>query len=220
MSQKNEQNIWDAYNNLFLSEDTERIRKLLVRYEIFRRTLELPGDIIECGVLKGTGLFQWLKFLTIFDPNSLKRVVGFDLFDNYVSTVQSWEIEEAETFLHEANYEGTVPDDLTKIAKKMHQEHRLELIKGNAIETIPRYVEENRGMRISLLHLDFDPYEPTLIALQQFWPLIVKQGVILVDEYNVRGWGTSEAVDEFFSKKDVDIVKVPHSIKPTAFIVK
>ena len=220
MSLGNEPHIWDAYNTLFLSADTERIRKLLVRYEMFRLTLELPGDIIECGVFKGTGLLQWLKFLTIFDPDSKKRVAGFDLFEDYAETVQNWERKEAKSFLQEANYQGANPDDLIMIAQQMHQEHRLELIKGNACETIPRYVEENRGMRISLLHLDFDPYEPTLIALQNFWPLIVKGGVVLMDEYAIRGWGTSEAVDEFFAGKVVKIQKVPYSQKPTAFVIK
>ena len=215
-----EQYIWDAYNTLFLSDDIERIRKLLVRYEIFRQTLELPGDIIECGVFKGVGLFQWLKDLAIFDPDSKKRIVGFDLFDNFEESLQDWEKKEIDRFVQEANYQGTDPDQLMKIARKMQQEHRLELIKGNACQTIPRYVEKNQGMRISLLHLDFDVYEPTLVALQKFWPLVVKGGIVLFDEYAVRGLGESEAVDEFFRDKVVKIQKVPYSQKPTAFLVK
>ena len=220
MSLKDEQCIWDAYNTLFLSADIERVRKLLVRYEMFRRTLELPGDIIECGVFKGTGLFQWLKFLAIFDPDSKKRVVGFDLFEDFAETLQGWEKKEAQVFVEEAHYQDAFPDELTEIARRMQQDHRLELVKGNACETIPRYVQQNRGMRISLLHLDFDVYEPTLIALQNFWPLIVKGGVVLFDEYAVRGWGESDAVDEFFADKAVKIQKVPYSQKPTAFLLK
>lgn len=220
VSQENEQRIWNAYNTLFLSDDTERVRKLLVRYNMFRQTLELPGDIIECGVFKGTGLFQWLKFLTIFAPESNKRVVGFDLFDNFEEGLQDWEKKEAERFVQEANYQGTDPDQLMEIARKMQQQHRLELIKGNACETIPRYAKENRGMRISLLHLDFDVYEPTLIALQTFWPLVVRGGIVLFDEYASRGFGESEAVDEFFEEKPVKIQKVPYSRKPSALLIK
>ena len=118
------------------------------------------------------------------------------------------------------NFQGADPDELMRIARQMQQEHRLQLIKGNACETIPRYVEENRGMRISILHLDFDTYEPTLIALQSFWPLVVRGGIVLCDEYGIRGWGESEALDEFFKDKEIKIQKVPHSTKPTAFIIK
>lgn len=220
MSQENEQRIWDAYNTLCLSGNTERLRKLLVRYNLFRQTLKSPGDIIECGVFKGTGLFQWLKFLTIFDPDSTKRVVGFDLFDSFEEGLQDWEKKQTEAFIREANFQGTNPDELIEIACQMRQEHRLELIKGNACETIPRYIEENRGMRVSLLHLDFDVYEPTLVALKMFWPLVVRGGIVVFDEYGVRGWGESEAVDEFFAEKTVEMETVPYSQTPTAYIVK
>jgi len=191
-----------------------------VRYNLFNQTLEIPGDIIECGVFKGTGLFQWLKFLTIFDPDSKKRVVGFDLFDHFKEGFQEWEKKEAEKFVQEADFKGTDMNELLNIAQKMGQKHRLELIKGNACETIPSYVEKNRGMRISLLHLDFDPYEPTLVALKQFWPLVARGGIVIFDEYATRGWGESEAVDEFFSDKKVEIKTIPFSTTPTAHIVK
>jgi hypothetical protein len=32
--------LWNAYNLLLLSPDTGRIRKLLVRYELFKMTLD------------------------------------------------------------------------------------------------------------------------------------------------------------------------------------
>jgi len=47
---------WDAYNELLIGPDIERLRKILVRAELFSRVLTVPGDIVECGVLKGAGL--------------------------------------------------------------------------------------------------------------------------------------------------------------------
>lgn len=43
-------------------------------------SLELPGDIVEIGVFKGTGIAQLLKLREIFIPSSNKKVIGFDLF--------------------------------------------------------------------------------------------------------------------------------------------
>jgi len=214
------ESIWNAYNSFFLSHDIERLRKVLVRYDLFSQSIDIPGDIIECGVFKGIGIFQWLKFLVIFDPHSVKKVIGFDFFDNFKESLKDYEKKSAQSFVEEANYDGINPEELMEIAAQMGQEHRLELIKGNAIETVPQYVSDNPGMRISLLHMDFDPYEPTLVALKQFWPLIVRGGLVVLDEYARRGWGESDAVDEFFSDKSINVKKVPNAATPTAFIIK
>ena len=52
--------------------------------------MELPGDIVEIGVFKGTGIAQLLKLREIFIPASNKKVIGFDLFsetNNYKETL-------------------------------------------------------------------------------------------------------------------------------------
>ena len=45
-------------------------------------------------------------------------------------------------------------------------------------------------------------------------------GVIVLDEYACRGWGESDAVDEFFSDKNVEIKSVPFGAQPTAYLIK
>ena len=133
------QSIWNAYNKLFLSEDIERLRKIIVRYDLFCRTQNLPGDIIECGVFKGVGIFQWLKYLAICDPGSKKKVIGFDFFKHFEEGIEEWEKKSVSQFVEEAKYGGVNPNDLMKIARKMYMEHRFELIKGDACDTIPQY---------------------------------------------------------------------------------
>ena len=76
-----EEDIFYHFNKLMLSPDTQRIRKMLVRFELFMKSLEVPGDIVECGVFKGAGIAYWLKLLDIFCHGSDKRVIGFDLFE-------------------------------------------------------------------------------------------------------------------------------------------
>ena len=73
-------NEWDLYNGFFLMNDVERLRKFLVREHFFKMSLNIPGDIVEVGVFKGTGIAQLLKLREIFIPASNKKVVGFDLF--------------------------------------------------------------------------------------------------------------------------------------------
>ena len=59
----NEKKIWDSYNSLINSDDTDRIQKILTRYNLFKKTNGIPGDIVECGVFKGTSFLLFCKFL-------------------------------------------------------------------------------------------------------------------------------------------------------------
>ncbi len=65
---------------------------------------------------------------------------------------------------------------------------KVELVAGDAMETIPRYLEQNRHLVVSLLYLDFDLYEPTRCALEQLVPRMPKGAVLAFDELNHRAW--------------------------------
>ena len=42
----------------------------------FGKIIEVPGDICECGVFKGSGIFTWVKLMKLFKPNNNFKVVG------------------------------------------------------------------------------------------------------------------------------------------------
>ena len=50
-------------------------------HDVWHKTKHLNGDIVECGVFKGSGIYTFLKLKRLFNPNSSKRVVGFDFFN-------------------------------------------------------------------------------------------------------------------------------------------
>ena len=216
----NSKNIFDAYNLLLESDDIERLKKIIVRYELFKKSLKIPGDIIECGVFKGTGHIFWLKLLEIFDHNSLKKVIGFDTFSSFPKSTLNFEKEGARKFLSESKFSKNSMNQINKKIKKAGLIKRSELIKGDIIKTSETYINKNRGFRISLLHLDLDTYEGTKHALKNFFPLVSKGGVVVFDEYGSRGWGESEAVDEYFRKTKYKIQKTLNANKPTAYLIK
>ena len=76
-----EQNIYDKFNNFIFSDDLKLTGKLLHRFEHFLNVKDLPGDIVEVGVFKGSGMSSFMKFIEIYGPNSNKKVIGFDIFD-------------------------------------------------------------------------------------------------------------------------------------------
>ena len=72
---------------------------------------------------------------------------------------------------------------------------KIQLIKGDATRTIPKYIKENPHTVVSLLYLDFDIYKPTKIALERFVPRMPKGSVIVFDEINNKDWvGETKAV--------------------------
>jgi hypothetical protein len=216
-----EQAIWDAYNLLLLGPDTERLRKLLVRYHFFTMTKDLPGDIVECGVFKGTGLMQWLKLLQIYCPGSAKRVIGFDVFSEFGATDSETEQQSVDRLLAESSFTGTSVEELHAIiARAGIAEAKAELVSGDIQHTGVDYVAAHPGFRISLLHMDFDLDKPTMAGLEAFWPRVVRGGVVVLDEYAIAHWTESDAVDRFFQDRSVRLQTLHWARTPSAYIVK
>jgi len=214
-------NIFEAYNHLIESEDTGRLKKIFARYELFKKTISVPGDIVECGVFKGTGHIYWLKLLKIFDEHSIKKVVGFDSFENFTDTILEYEKKEQKKFVKEANYKNISIKEINKKISKLGMIQRSELIKGDIVKTAKKYTVSNKGFKISLLNLDLDTYEGTKSALYHFYKKVSRGGIIVLDEYGKRGWGETDAVDEFLDDhKELEIKSIEYSNQPTAYIVK
>jgi hypothetical protein len=215
-------NIFKAYNYLIESNDLGRLKKIFSRYELFKKSLNIPGDIVECGVFKGTGHIFWLKLLKIFDEHSIKKVIGFDTFENFSKSILDFEKKNAKKFTKEAKFKNNVSiNSINKKIGELNLLDRSELIKGDVIKTAPDYAKNNRGFKISLLNLDLDTYEGTKAVLESFYKKISRGGIIILDEYGKRGWGETDAVDEFLDNhKELKIETVKFSNQPTAFIVK
>ena len=215
-----EQETWDQYNGLILGPDIERIRKMLVRYDLFRQSLCVPGDIVECGVFKGVGAMYWAKLLAIYAPGSRKRVIGFDTFSEFANSMLDYEREAAEGFTSEASFVGIDPSEIVSKASAAGLDGRLELIVGDVAETALTYAQDNKGFRVSLLHLDLDTYSGTKAVLEALYDRVTPGGIIVCDEYGSPEWGESDAIDEFLKDRSVMLKTVEFSAKPTAYFTK
>ena len=91
-------------------------------------------------------------------------------------------------------------------------------------DAIPKLISERPGMRIALLHLDLDLYEPTYFALEMLWDLVLPGGLIVFDEFALPPWeGEAKAWEDFARNKglkDYVITKEPGSLTPNGFLVK
>jgi hypothetical protein len=218
------QNLYDCFNGFILSDDTKVFGKLLARTMLVNQVKDLPGDIVECGVFKGTGMLTFLKLKRFLCPNSGKKVVGFDFFNSekLVESLTGIDKEAMKTLFCDRNYEhgdgqAQLFGDFVKQCG--FEEHEFELVVGDITETAAKYVAARPGFRISLLYIDLDVDIPTYEALNAMWERVVKGGIVVFDEYAFHKWSESAGVDRFFADKDVEI-KTLNYICPTAYVVK
>lgn len=212
--------VWESYNDFLMWGDVGRYAKFLVRYELFKKTMELPGDIVEGGVFKGAGVLFWAKLIQLFHPQSTKKVIGFDTFDGYVDTGNTTDAAAGSKFIQESNYRGVSPESIMEMARQQGLAHRIELVKGDATKTVFEYARQRPGFRICLLNFDYDVAEPTRAGLEALYPRVVPGGLVVFDEYAIHAWSESDAADEFLKGKNLTLKAVPWAGTPSAYVEK
>ncbi|NQU57297.1 MAG: class I SAM-dependent methyltransferase [Rhodospirillales bacterium] len=206
------------------------LKRFLAHTELFQMTLGVPGDIAELGVFRGLGLMTWANLLEAFCVGDrTKTVYGFDNWKGFTGfSPEDGKGDETinksvggfspEKYLQELEDAIAIFDDDRFIPWKP----RVKLIHGNIEDSVPAFVEENPGVRFSLIHFDCDLYKPTKFALQALWPVISRGGIILFDEYGIPGWpGETKAVDEFLADKpEVKLSTFDWTNAPAAYLKK
>jgi hypothetical protein len=207
------------YENLFYhTSDPSRLAKLIAHYELYKKIINLPGHVVECGVFKGTSFIRWCTFREILEVQNSRKIIGFDIFGNFPSSENFSKADLAFVkFFNENEGVGfniNVLDEILRYKKFINY----ELVKGDIIKTIPEYIENHQELRISLLHIDVDVYDPTISALGNLYDRVVSGGVIIFDDYN-KVAGETNAVDEFLHSKKIQLRKISFSHTPS-YIVK
>lgn len=205
------------------------LKKFLAHYELYQKVINLPGDIVELGVFRGSSLMSFSNFVEIRNMGDRqKKIIGFDNFEGFkeLDPKDGYADERVDKIVGGFNcshFEEALKDAISIFDEDrfIPYKPRIHLVKGDIEKTVPQYVLENPGVRISLLHFDVDLYRPTLIALEHLWPLVVKGGVVIFDEYGIPPWeGEAKAVDEFFSKQDIKLQRFDWTPNPGAFLIK
>ena len=95
------------------------------------------------------------------------------------------------------------------------------LVEGDVEDTLPKFLLENSGFRISLLYMDVDIERPTYIALKYLWDRILPGGVIVFDEYEYHKFSESCGVEKFLKERNIKYnIQMTNFMAPTAFIIK
>jgi len=205
-------------NGFYATSDPSRFGKFITHLEFFKQTSTVRGEIVEFGVFKGNSFFRWIKFRDLLEQTSSRKVIGFDTFGDFPEAVYDKDIKKREAFVEETGGGKSITfEELNNLLEKQNLNRNVEIIKGDILFTLDKYVEENPHLKISLLHIDVDLYEPTKYILEKLYKKVTKGGIVIFDDYGAFA-GTNKAIDDFFKEK-VEIKKLPYS-NAISYLVK
>lgn len=152
----------------------------------------IKGAVVECGVACGNN-FAAMCYAG-------RHGVGFDSFEGIPWAGDKDDQQPGigkKTKNTGLSSSGVTVHSLEDAQKNMERWgiSNYEFVKGWFEDTIPNYNID----KISVLRLDGDLYNSTLIPLQYFWHKLSKGGYLIVDDWNLKG--CREAVHDYFEGK-------------------
>ena len=209
---------FDYENNFYLSCDDSRIGKIITHYELFKMIKNILGDIVDCGVFAGVSLVRFAAFTNLLENPYSRKIIGFDTFNEFPTTTFEQDQQHRTQFINEAGSKSISKKQLLEIFERKKTRNIVELVEGDIVKTVPEYVSSHPEMKIALLNLDVDIYEPSVTILKYLYPKVVKGGVLILDDYG-RFPGETKAVDDYFKNEDIKILKFPFNRTP-CYIIK
>lgn len=174
------------------------LARFLFRSEIYKRILNIPGVIFECGVFYGCSLATWLHLGEIYEPvNYNRRVFGFDTFSGFPNICEKdMPKDPKHPDLYKAGtYDASTAENniyelfsLLDKTRKLSQIPRMRIIKGDVRNTVREVLENDKSIIISLLYLDLDLYEPNKAVIETCLPRMPKGSIICFDELGYEDW--------------------------------
>ena len=168
-------------------------------YDLAQKAVELniPGDLVECGVWNGGSAALMAKAM---DEKDAQMDVW--LFDSFEGVPEPTEEDDdiARKYFYPGWLKGTA-ENVRKIFDKLHlDKERLHIIEGWFESTLP-----NAGMeKISILHIDADWYESVKFCLEELYEKISPGGFVILNDFD--HWiGCNKAVIEFIDKHALDV---------------
>lgn len=158
-------------------------------YAKFVKDNHIKGNVAEVGGFRG----DYAKIIN--DSFSDKLLYLFDTFEGFHKNDLTGKDFKGENV--KVGYMAGTSEDL--VLEKMKFPKQCRIYKGWFPESA-RDVDDI----FCFISLDCDLYEPTLAGLKFFYPKLVTNGVIIVDDYYIEKWsGVCEAVDSFVNENGV-----------------
>jgi len=201
-----------------------QLADLLTMDALYRMLVDLPGVIMEFGVLHGRHLATLAALRGIHEPyNSFRRIIGFDTFTGFPDLN---EIDEVSPSAAVGRF--AVPHDEVDHLREVLAAHeagdpvshvqRTFVVKGDVRETVPQYLAENPETVVGMAFFDLDLYEPTRDVFEAIRPHLTKGSILAFDELGHPRWpGVTAALRETLGLENLKLAQLPHREQPVIY---
>jgi hypothetical protein len=180
------------------------LQSFLAKYELMKMIQDIPGAVVEMGVCSGNGLLSVLHCHNILQPTyKYREFYGFDTFEGFPEVHKN---DISDIKWEKGDFANDSYDNLLSLIS-VHNNYcyappPVRLVKGDVNKTLPKLLEENKHIIVSLLYLDLDIYEPTKTALHYLLPKMAKGSIVAFDELNWKSFPgeTIAALEELGTK--------------------
>lgn len=159
----------------------------------------IEGSLVECGVWRGgmiAGIYEFSK--------TKRKCILFDSFEglpdakeNDGNAAKTWQEQNDGVGLDNCKAEISFAEEAMKLANSTNH----QIVQGWFDQTLP-VTKINEP--IAILRLDGDWYDSTMVCLENLYPKVAENGLIIIDDYNA--WdGCSRAVHDYLSRNNLPL---------------
>lgn len=213
--------------NLGLFLNRQSMARILWMHELYQKIISVPGVIMEFGVRWGQNLSLFSSFRGIYEPyNYTRKVIGFDTFSGFAGTSTTdgtAEIIQEGAYSVTPDYERYLDRILSYHQRESPVAHirKHELVKGDAGETLEKYLRDNPETIVSLAYFNMDIYQPTVKCLRALKGFLTKGSVIGFDELNCPHFpGETAALKDALGLDRFRLVRQPHNPYPAYVVIE
>lgn len=217
-----EKEFWEIYHQCkpFTMTTIDRMYSLYktVNYIVDHN---IKGCFVECGVWRGGSAMVIAKVLKNRGIED-RKIYLYDTYEGMTPPTKhdiTMKGENASQMMEESldDIEDSVwcfaslEDVKRNLNTTAYSQDNIIYIKGKVEDTLPNSIP---NQEIALLRLDTDWYESTKHELQVLYPMLVENGVLIIDDYGY--WqGCRKAVDEYFTENKFPVLmnRVDHSCR-------
>ncbi len=155
----------------------------------------LEGDFVECGVAKGMTSRVIMEYLNFQNLNR-----KFYLIDTYNGLDKRYltDFDKDRQFGYPEMYDF-VKNAFAKFSNAI-------IVKG----AVPEVLEKVHVEKVAYIHIDMNCMIPEIAAAEFFWPKMSHGAIMLLDDYNYRGFDEQRiGFDKFAKEKNVSILSLP-----------
>lgn len=180
--------------------------KLYNTVQFFRATAGRGGNVAECGVFRGLSAYVFCRYRRLLEPGFAGA--GFQLFDSFEGLSELAEQDSVErpgdAFIGaESRRRGAFQGSIEAVRGTLEEFPEISYRKG----WIPASLAGVAEAQYAFVHIDVDLYEPTLGAIEYFYPRLAVGGAIVCDDYAFLHWpGAKRGIDEYCVPRGIPVV--------------